>query len=333
MARLRLARMDDARKLLDSLMGQSRDASFEEAKKNKGENFKKDNVCKPFLLGFCPCSELAESKMAGKRNISDCKKVHSDAMRDEFNRHPEKERIKVEYEKSLLPVLEGLVREADAWVSRERANVSKISIDPEQVTANNMPPSVLEQYEQLKKDMNKMIAAAEAEAEKGNVDGSKFKVMLADEIKDKVKELDDKYIATYTVTHRGEEVCDICGTRYEALTSTNQARHNAHFKGKVHLSYAKIREWITDLRKKNREEDRGRPREDRDGRDRGRDDRGKDKDRGRGDEAGDADGGKRRSRSRSRRERRRSRSRRDRRDRSRDRRDRRDRSRSRERRR
>jgi len=135
--------------------------------------------------------------------------------------------------------------------------VKKVVGTSEKVTANNMPPSTKEQFEQLKQDMNKMMAAAENEAEKGNVEGSKFKVMLADEIKEKVKELEEKYIVTYDVTHRGEEVCDICGTRYEALTSSNHARYKAHFNGKVHVSYVKIRDWIKELKGKMRKGESG----------------------------------------------------------------------------
>lgn len=244
--------MDDAKKLLDSLMGQTRNQTLSEAKQSKGKNFMADNVCKPFLLGFCPMSELAESKMAGKRNIKECTKVHSDAMKDEFKNHPEQAKYKSEYEKQMLPMLESMVREADAWVAREQANVTKVAGSNEKITANNMPPSTKEQFDQLKQDMNKMMAAAENEAEKGNVEGSKFKVMLADEIKEKVKELEEKYIVTYDVTHRGEEVCETCGTRYEALTSTNHARYKAHFNGKVHVSYVKIRDWIQELKKNSR---------------------------------------------------------------------------------
>lgn len=245
--------MDEQRKLLDSLMGQTRDISLNEAKMMKGKNFMQENVCKFYMLGLCPQSELGESKMAGKRNIGECHKVHSDAMKAEFETHPDVDKFRSEYERQLLPVLEGLVREADAWVARERANVQKLDGPPETVTTSNMPPSVREQFETLKEDMNKMMAAAEVEAEKGNVDGSKFKVILAHEIKDKMKELEEKYTVTYTVTHRGEEVCEICGTRYEALTATNHARHAAHFQGKVHQSYVKIREWIKELRRKQRD--------------------------------------------------------------------------------
>jgi len=49
--------MDDARKLLDSLMGQTRNVDLKEAKKKKGQNFKEENVCKFYLVGFCPQNE------------------------------------------------------------------------------------------------------------------------------------------------------------------------------------------------------------------------------------------------------------------------------------
>lgn len=243
--------MDETRKLLDSLMGQTRNASMEEAKKTKGKNFMKDSVCKGYLLGFCPLSELSESKMAGKRKIKPCDKTHSDALVDEFHAHADRAKLQAEYEKQLLPVLEGLAREADSWVSREKANVKAVTgAPPEKVTSNTMTEEQKESYDAMKADLNRMLAAAEEEAEKGNVDASKFKVMLADEVKEKVQELEEKHLVTYEVTHRGEDVCEICGTRFESQTVQNHARHMAHFRGKVHLAYVKIREWIADLKKK-----------------------------------------------------------------------------------
>jgi len=240
--------MDETRKLLDSLMGNTRNMDMEEAKKNKGINFMKDSICKGHLLGFCPLSELSDSKMAGKRHIKPCTKSHSEAAKEEFEAHEERAKYQAEYEKKLLPVMEGLAREADSWVTREASNVKEVAGKTESIVKNTMAPSQKEQYDALKEDLGKMMASAEDEADKGNVEGSKFKVMLAEEIKVKVKELEEAHLVTYEVTHRGEDVCPICGTRYEALTKTNHARHMAHFEGKVHLAYKKIREWIAKLK-------------------------------------------------------------------------------------
>lgn len=247
--------MDEMRKMLDSLMGQSRDASLDEAKKNKGKNFTAPNVCKFHLLGFCPQNELGNSKLTTKRNLGECTKVHSDAMKREYEEHPEKAKFQAEYERQLLPFLESQVREADAWVSREKANARKGDGKKEETTVSSMPVAVKEQVAQLTADMNKMMAAAEELAEKGDIGGSKFKVVLADEIKKKVTEIEEQY-PSYTVTLKEEWVCDICGTRTEAVTEQNETRFAAHFTGKVHQGYAKIREWVKILREKQRKDDR-----------------------------------------------------------------------------
>jgi len=287
--------MDEARKMLDSLMGQSRNVDLNEAKKNKGKNFTQDRVCKFFLLGFCPQYELANSKLTTKRNLGECTKVHSEAMKKEFEEHPEKEKYQAEYERSFLPFLEGQVREADAWVARERANAQKAEATArEKTTVQTMPANVKEQITQLEADMNKMMASAEELAESGDIEGSKFKVVLAEEIKNKVKEIEAKH-PSYTVTLKEEWVCEVCGTRTEAVTENNETRFAAHFQGKVHVGYARIREWVKELRKKQRDADERR------GifRDRSRDRRRRSRSRGGGGGGDrDRDRGRRRSRSR-----------------------------------
>merc|ERR1711971_1306303 len=120
---------------------------------------------------------------------------------------------------------------------------------------STMPAEVKDQVAQLTEDMNKMMASAEELAEKGDVGGSKFKVTLADEIKEKIKELEDAH-PSYTVTLKEEWVCDICGTRTEPVTDKNsEDRFACHFTGKVHLGYAKIRGWAKDIRARQREGD------------------------------------------------------------------------------
>jgi len=219
--------------------------------------------------------------------------VHSDAMKQEFEEHPEKEKYQAEYERAFLPFLEVQVREADAWVSRERANAQKAEVTArEKTTVQTIPANVKEQIVQLEADMNKMMASAEELAESGDIEGSKFKVVLAEEIKNKVKEIEAKH-PSYTVTLKEEWVCEVCGTRTEAVTENNETRFAAHFQGKVHVGYAKIREWVKELRKKQRDGDERRGIY----RDRSRDRGARRRSRSRGGDR-DRDRGRRRSRSR-----------------------------------
>jgi len=66
-------------------------------------------------------------------------------------------------------------------------------VAPIEAPVGGMPPEVKEQLEQLREDMNKMKTAADEAAKSGDEGGSKFKQMLADEIKEKIKELEAKH--------------------------------------------------------------------------------------------------------------------------------------------
>mmetsp|Transcript_36259 Transcript_36259/g.79249 ORF Transcript_36259/g.79249 Transcript_36259/m.79249 type:complete len:121 (-) Transcript_36259:2275-2637(-) len=57
----------------------------------------------------------------------------------------------------------------------------------------SVPPEIKEQLDQLREDMNKMRAAADEAARKGDEEASKFKGMLAGEIGEKIKELEEKH--------------------------------------------------------------------------------------------------------------------------------------------
>lgn len=116
--------MNKAKALLDSLMGTCRDKALNE---RSGEEFRHDNVCKHYLVGYCPDSILGK-KLAACRQEFDrpsivspgCTKLHSVAMRTEFQQHKEFEKFQREYEGSLLNYLENIVREADSKAAYEK---------------------------------------------------------------------------------------------------------------------------------------------------------------------------------------------------------------------
>mmetsp|Transcript_145307 Transcript_145307/g.253596 ORF Transcript_145307/g.253596 Transcript_145307/m.253596 type:complete len:310 (+) Transcript_145307:145-1074(+) len=235
--------MDDARKLLDSLMGSHRNADKKEVAARKGQNFKEDNICKFYLVGFCPQHE--ELFVSTKRDIGMCGKVHSDAMKEELEAHPDKERYMAEYEKGLVRYLEELVRLADEWVARERRNIANANAQIEESGPNEVAKA---EIKRLNGQAAGLIAEAEEAAETGNIEDSKAKLDLADEVKQKAAEWENKAKALRT-----EDVCEICGSRMES-GDAQRARFR-HLEGKIHLGYKKIRSFLADLnkRKKDRE--------------------------------------------------------------------------------
>mmetsp|Transcript_23047 Transcript_23047/g.49067 ORF Transcript_23047/g.49067 Transcript_23047/m.49067 type:complete len:439 (+) Transcript_23047:132-1448(+) len=233
--------MDEARKLLDSLMGNHRNVDRAEAKAKKGQNFKEENVCKWFLVGFCPKHE--DIFHSTKRDIGSCKKVHSDALRAEYEAHPDKKRFQAEYERSLATYLQELVRAADDWVARERravqaANQAILDSGPNEVAAAEI--------KSLKEKASALLAEAESLAEEGNIHESRARIEAAEEFKQKAADWEEKAKMT-----REEDVCTLCGSRMESGDPT-YARFR-HQEGKIHVGYMKIRQWLADLKERQKE--------------------------------------------------------------------------------
>jgi len=237
--------MDDARKLLDSLMGAHRNVDIKEAKTRKGQNFKESNVCKPFLLGFCP--QYEDLFHSTKRDMGKCQKVHSEALKAEFEGHPCKAQYQAEYDHELRAKLEDLVRDADEWVARARRNIQAANKEIEEGGPNDVAKA---EIARLNEQAQTLFTEAETFAENGSYEESKRRLELAEEVKRRVFDWEEK-----ARTLRTEDVCDVCGSRMESGDPT-RARFR-HSEGKIHLGYVKIREWLAQIRARQRADEVG----------------------------------------------------------------------------
>lgn len=263
--------MDDARKLLDSLMGPSRDKSFQE--QQRGDGWKDKNVCKRYLIGFCPNNCQDNWFKNTRRDAGSCTKVHSETLKRQFEEHPDRARYEVDYEKEFLLFLEGLVFEADAWIGREKRNCKPPGKEM------RMPPHVKQNVADMQEESEQLMKRAEELAENSDLAGSKEAVNKATKLKEDIEELRTKY----TFVSGGEEVCEVCGVRCQPGEA---ADYQAHLDGKLHDGYTRIREKVKELRERQRNPSK---REDQ-----------RDEERGRGGGARDKARERRRARSRSR---------------------------------
>jgi len=238
--------MDEARKLLDSLMGSHRNVDRKEARTRKGNYFKEDNICKFYLIGFCPQHE--DLFHSTKRDIGRCPKVHSEAMKSEFEEHPDKEKFLGEYERQLKNYLEELARGADERVARERRNIQAANQQIEEAGPNETAKA---EIKKLNDQAAALFLEAETLAEDDKFNESKVKLELAEGIKKRAGDWEEKARAART-----EDVCEVCGSRMES-GDPSKAKFR-HEDGKIHAGFVKIREWLTDIRKRVRErEERG----------------------------------------------------------------------------
>jgi len=233
--------MDEAKKLLDSLMGTHRNVDRREAKARKGNNFKEVNICKFYLVGFCPKHE--DLFHSTKRDIGRCPKVHSEAMKLEFEEHPDKDKFMGEYERQLKNYLEELTRGADDNVARETRNIQAANQQIEEAGPNETAKA---EIQKLNDQAAALLLEAEALAEAGKFNESKVKLELANGIKKRAGDWEEKARAPRT-----EGVCKVCGSRLESR-DPSKAKFR-HEDGKIHAGFVKIRQWLADIRKRVRE--------------------------------------------------------------------------------
>jgi len=311
----------DAKALLDSLMGTSRDKPKDQ---KRDDDWKEDNVCKYFLVGFCPAAEndnwFHNAKLG---NVQVCKKVHSERLKQDFDKHPEHSKFERKYEVQFLTYLEGLIAGADARVSREKANITNSSKEKKVV---KVPTELQNNYDKMLAELRHQTSDAAMLDRHGQSNASKALAERADKLKEEIKALEEQY----TFTSAGDTVCEVCGVR---CSLDSEKLYEGHVNSNLHSAYARIREKAKDLKEKiknlppeqedkekiekkkkksksrsrrrsrekskSRERSRRRSRE-RDRRSRDRDRKGRDRgsDRGRGSRERDRDRDRRRDRSR-----------------------------------
>ncbi|CAD7929139.1 unnamed protein product [Amoebophrya sp. A120] len=262
--------MDAQRALLDSLMGASRN----DAKASK-EHYTDRNVCKFWLIDFCP-HECFHTSVTGKAAVNsplgECPKQHSMHLKTQFQEDTKDgEKNRREYEKDLLKYLDRMVSECDAKVQRERRHLeSKGSLTKIRrhagLTPMNQEQLVEHKIIQLKQTIQEKIKAAELLAEDGKLKESQEIMAEVESLKATmvqqgaaakpaslgVEGLDDTF---------QEDVCDVCGLTIDwrcAMEIENRRKGipHPHTSGTYHQGYAMMRKKLLELKEKYGEPDR-----------------------------------------------------------------------------
>lgn len=246
--------MKSAKDLLDSLMGPSRNLS---AKSRTGEDFMGPNVCKHFLVGFCPTTILGKKTLqklpTGVEAVPPCTKMHSLALKEELEKHPQSEKYKKEYEEGFLRRLEEICSEADARGSREKRKCR-----PQEVVTK-LPEHLKIKVQVYEEARRERLAEAQERGKSGDIEGSQMALRSAEQAQKDI----DGINRAHTNEFPGESVCDACGVRYllggvgvkgyERLRD-GDVWEDDHYASKAHQGYVEIREKLAELRKAKREE-------------------------------------------------------------------------------
>ena len=208
----------------------------------KKKHFDDPDVCKFFLIGFCPHELFIHVKSS---NIGECHYRHDQQFKIAFESDPNREYYQIKYEESLISFLESITSEVDLKMKRCLERIE--APIPDQVVNKE----IQEEIEQLDQQITEKIRQAEQLGEVGMIDESEKLMKEIEQIKSQRNILTNtkEYPAIYK--DRQMKVCEICGALQSA--QDNEKRIQTHKEGKIHSAYLKIRQYLDLLRKKRME--------------------------------------------------------------------------------
>ncbi|KAF4758784.1 Luc7-like protein 3, partial [Perkinsus olseni] len=237
--------MEEARALLDQLMGRDRNATAAAKSKSSERRINwltQDQYCPYYLVDFCP-NELFVNTRA---YMGSCGKEHCEYTKFRFDQMEdgrEKREIIDRYERKLLSYCEYMETQLAQKIRRGKARVTTEIPDIE------VPAQNREKIEELRTRINGLVKDAESLAERGRLMESEKKMSQIEPLNEKIRDLSGE---KYLHMTRTEFVCDVCGclvTLNENDTRITLETHE-HARGKQHQGWAKIKETSKALREK-----------------------------------------------------------------------------------
>jgi hypothetical protein len=229
--------MDSIRETLDELMGKDRNLPIKD-KLRLNKHFDNNEVCKYYLLNFCPHDLFPNTKS----DLGPCKKRHDQFYKQQFEKDSNKENFQVKYEDSLMDFLEGLIAEVDNKMKKSLERIEAPLPDTEK------PKDLVDQIRLIDIKIQDLLEQAEKFGELGRIDDSQLIMGQIEKLKEQKVELNTMSEYPMMIKEKQMKVCEVCG----ALQSLqdNEKRLVTHMEGRLHTGYAKIREYLDMIRRK-----------------------------------------------------------------------------------
>ena len=221
-------------------MGADRDLPLKERLANK-KNFDSSDVCKFFLIGFCPHDLFANTK----NDLKECRKRHDVQFKEQFNKSPDKEMYQIKYEELLMEFLQKLVNDVD---EKMRKSLERIEAPLPETELN---PEVKKQIMEIDSNINSLNIRANELSKINEIEQVEELMKLVDELNAQKKEILSKYGQKSTYKEKQMKVCEICGAMQSS--QDNEKRLLTHVEGKLHSGYLKIRKYLEALKKRKEE--------------------------------------------------------------------------------
>jgi len=233
--------MEEARELLNSLMGMGRNEASTEPK----QRYYDRDVCKFYLLGFCPheCFMNDKKRITANSPLGACTKYHSDLLKQEYEKAPDKDDHTPAWEEDLCKMLGKVVEQLDVKIKREQSRIDRIN---EEKAKDNDHARVREDV------IGERLRQAERLAEEGSLEESQTKMREVETLR---TECGWEAYMQHMGLDKILDVCHECGSSIDWSTpaqirAREQGLDHAHTVGILHQGFKAIREKFGSLDKK-----------------------------------------------------------------------------------
>lgn len=225
--------MDDARALLNSLMGNDRNARPEQRKIRR---FTDDDICRNYNLGLCPHDLFRNTKI----DLGVCEKEHNEFLKEEFEEDPDIEKYKRKWRGPLRTQLRRLLEGVDR---RSGSNQLRIAREKEGGPAGASEEQKLH-LATLKEEVSIKLKSAEQAADDGKFEDSRSIMKDTEALKRRIEDLETKRYEKYSK----DSICDVCGLIIDSQEVEDMKTGRGwHINGKQHIGYTLIREKLKEL--------------------------------------------------------------------------------------
>lgn len=223
--------MDDARALLNSLMGADRDSQTQRVR-----TFKDGEFCRSFLLGLCPHDLFKNTKV----DLGPCDKEHNEHIKSTFEADADASFYKRKWRRNLQNKLTSVLSGVDRRISMNQSRIAR----ERDGGAIGTTEEAKQQMADLKEQISEKLKQAEEAADAGKFEESRACMADSDAANRQLEDLGHKRFEKY----KKEEICEICGLIIDAQEAEDMKTGRGwHSNGKQHLGFKMIRERLKEL--------------------------------------------------------------------------------------
>lgn len=244
--------------MLNQLMGPTRNNDVDRS----ALNYKDDEVCKSFLVAFCPHELFTNTKA----DLGACKYLHDENLRIAYRNSSDFERLG--YERNFYRFLARMHDEMNRRIVKNKERLALTQGKVENVDSP-LKSQLTAKIRELESEIVDHLKEAERFGSMGQLDKSQKSVKKAEDLRrevDNAKQAlatDQQTLAPHLLdpnVPKPMEVCETCGCFL--IIGDAQQRIEEHFSGKQHVGYAKVTSTMNELKARlqqlEEEEDRRR---------------------------------------------------------------------------